>query len=165
MRRKSTVSILFVAAFFVGLGISVVAGGLSSLIFSVYLALSVMTFAVYAVDKSAAKNGDYRVSEALLQYLSLAGGWPGALIAQQVLRHKSKKVTFRRVFWVSVILNCALLVWLHTPAARSIFRRVDNAPIALNLDQALFASNDSRHQTVATSENHPDLKIDGLRRA
>ena len=40
-----------------------------------------------------------------LHGLSLIGGWPGALIAQQVLRHKSRKEEFRFVFWLTVVIN------------------------------------------------------------
>jgi uncharacterized membrane protein YsdA (DUF1294 family) len=47
--------------------------------------------------------------------LSLAGGWPGALVAQQKLHHKSKKQSFRLVFWLTVLLNCGAFVWLFTP--------------------------------------------------
>jgi uncharacterized membrane protein YsdA (DUF1294 family) len=49
-----------------------------------------------------------------LHLLGLAGGWPGALIAQQMLRHKSKKASFLAVFWVTVLINCGALLWLHT---------------------------------------------------
>jgi uncharacterized membrane protein YsdA (DUF1294 family) len=70
---------------------------------------------MYALDKSAAKNGAWRTQESTLHLLSLAGGWPGALIAQQKLRHKSKKQTFRAVFWVTVLLNCGAFAWLFTP--------------------------------------------------
>ena len=111
--------ILFVAIFFIGLIVSTIVTGLSTFILSAYIALSLMTFAVYAVDKSAAKNGDYRVSEALLQWLALAGGWPGALLAQHFLRHKTKKKRFLYVFWAAVAVNCAFMIWLHTPLGRS----------------------------------------------
>jgi len=70
---------------------------------------------VYALDKSAAKKGAWRTQESTLHLLSLAGGWPGALIAQQKLRHKSKKQSFRFVFWVTVIMNCSAFFWLFTP--------------------------------------------------
>jgi hypothetical protein len=42
----------------------------------------------------------------------LIGGWLGALFAQKVLRHKSRKQEFKRVFWITVILNCSMLGWL-----------------------------------------------------
>ncbi len=47
--------------------------------------------------------------------LALAGGWPGALLAQQWLRHKSAKQEFRAVFWATVVLNVAGLVLLCSP--------------------------------------------------
>ena len=76
-----------------------------------YLAASIITFLFYAVDKSAAKQGLWRTPENTLHLLGLAGGWPGALVAQKWLRHKSKKPSFQIVFWVSVVINCAALAW------------------------------------------------------
>ena len=73
------------------------------------------TFMLYAFDKTAAKDGARRTPESTLHWFSVAGGWPGALIAQQVLRHKSKKKSFRTVFWVTVIINCGILGWMYTP--------------------------------------------------
>ncbi|CAK8713647.1 DUF1294 domain-containing protein [Candidatus Electrothrix aarhusensis] len=80
-----------------------------------YLVISLLTFLVYAKDKSAAKKGAWRTPESTLHLFSLFGGWPGALVAQQTLRHKSKKQPFRFVFWLTVLLNCAGLFWLFTP--------------------------------------------------
>jgi uncharacterized membrane protein YsdA (DUF1294 family) len=51
--------------------------------------------------------------------LALAGGWPGALVAQTLLRHKSRKQPFRSVFRATVLLNCAALAWLLTPDGRN----------------------------------------------
>ncbi|MCT9810826.1 cold shock and DUF1294 domain-containing protein [Acidovorax sp. Be4] len=84
-----------------------------------YPALSVFTFAVYAFDKSAAQAGTWRTSEKTLHWLALAGGWPGALVAQQVLRHKSSKAEFRAVFWTTVVLNMAAFIFLASPYWRS----------------------------------------------
>jgi uncharacterized membrane protein YsdA (DUF1294 family) len=50
-----------------------------------------------------------------LYFFAIAGGWPGAAIGQQVLRHKSQKKEFRLVFWVTVFVNCGVLAWLMTP--------------------------------------------------
>jgi uncharacterized membrane protein YsdA (DUF1294 family) len=77
-----------------------------------YLLVSLATFAVYAWDKAAAQRGEWRVAEVKLHILSLLGGWPGAIIGQQILRHKSNKPQFRAVFWITVILNIALLLFL-----------------------------------------------------
>ena len=47
-----------------------------------------------------------------LAVAALAGGWPGGLLAQQVLRHKSSKPAFRVAFWITVALNIAAFAWL-----------------------------------------------------
>jgi len=79
-----------------------------------YLFLSAIAFALYAKDKSAAQSGKWRTSENTLHLFSLVGGWPGAILAQSHLRHKSKKISFRIVFWMTVIINCGFLGWLLT---------------------------------------------------
>lgn len=69
---------------------------------------SMLTFSMYYIDKQRASgDSDHtrRISEATLHVLALCGGWPGALVGQQVLRHKSGKLTFRIVFWCIVILH------------------------------------------------------------
>jgi uncharacterized membrane protein YsdA (DUF1294 family) len=81
----------------------------------VYLTLSLATFLIYAWDKSAAKAGRRRTPEKILHVLGLTGGWPGAILAQQLLRHKSGKREFQTVFWVTVMLNCGALIWLASP--------------------------------------------------
>jgi uncharacterized membrane protein YsdA (DUF1294 family) len=75
-----------------------------------YIGLSVVTFHRYAVDKTAAKNKRRRTPENTLHLLSLAGGWPGALLAQQLMRHKCAKSSFVRVFWITVAVNIAVFV-------------------------------------------------------
>lgn len=76
-------------------------------------ALNLLTFVVYAMDKSAAQSGQWRVPEKNLHLLALAGGWPGAWVAQQTLRHKSSKAEFRAVYWATVVLHCAgLAAWV-----------------------------------------------------
>jgi len=97
---------------------------LSPLVPVYYLALSVATFIVYAIDKWAARNHRWRTSERTLHLLALIGGWPGALIAQQVFRHKSRKEAFRVVFWATVVLNCAAFAWIHTEPGRAQLQQV-----------------------------------------
>lgn len=76
---------------------------------AVYAFMSLVTFIAYARDKSAARRDRRRVPEQTLLTLGFIGGWPGALVAQQVLRHKTRKRTFRRAFWARVVLNIVLL--------------------------------------------------------
>jgi uncharacterized membrane protein YsdA (DUF1294 family)/cold shock CspA family protein len=85
-----------------------------------YLAASAVCFIVYAVDKSAAVKGRWRVTEGTLIFLGLAGGWPGAIVAQQVLRHKSNKASFRSAFWGSVVLNVLIFIVLSSPLLSSL---------------------------------------------
>ena len=81
----------------------------------VVLGLSAITFVAYALDKHAAQTGRWRTPESTLHLLELAGGWPGAWVAQQWLRHKSRKPAYRVVFWVMVVLHGgALAAWLWT---------------------------------------------------
>ena len=94
-----------------------------------YLGASAAALAMYARDKSAAKQGRWRVSENTLHLLSLAGGWPGALVAQRLLRHKSKKRSFQTVFWTTVLLNCGALLWFHTDDGGALLRSLlDTVP-------------------------------------
>lgn len=92
------------------------------LVFAAYTISSMLTYLVYAIDKSSARNGAWRISENTLHLLSLTGGWPGALLAQQVLRHKSRKQSFRFAFWITVIVNCCVFAWLFTPTGTSTLR-------------------------------------------
>lgn len=80
-----------------------------------YTLASLVTFAWYAWDKSAAQQGRWRTAESRLLMLGLLGGWPGALLAQQWLRHKSSKPAFLRLFWLTVVLNLAALCLLYSP--------------------------------------------------
>jgi len=72
-------------------------------------AINVATIAAYALDKQAARTGGWRTSERRLHLLALAGGWPGAWAAQQWLRHKSSKPSFRTMYWATVVVHCAAL--------------------------------------------------------
>jgi uncharacterized membrane protein YsdA (DUF1294 family)/cold shock CspA family protein len=80
----------------------------------VYLGVSIMTFIAYAFDKSKAQRSEWRTQESTLHLLALLGGWPGAALAQQLLRHKSKKKQFRVTFWFTVFINTTILAWLMT---------------------------------------------------
>lgn len=84
-----------------------------------YAGMSLLTFIAYAMDKAAAQAQRWRTAESTLHLLALACGWPGALLAQQWLRHKSAKPEFRTVFWATVLLNVAGLVLLCSPWGRT----------------------------------------------
>lgn len=121
-RRLPSLSILFATAFFIILISSAYTARIPYWIPAHYIIISLLTFILYAKDKSAAQKGTWRTPESTLHLLSLAGGWPGALIAQQKLRHKTQKQPFRFIFLLTVILNCLALIWLCTPAGTTMLR-------------------------------------------
>jgi len=102
-------------------------GKLPWVILALYLAASVVTFVAYSIDKSAARNDQWRTQESTLHLFAIIGGWPGAMTAQRLLHHKSKKQSFQIVFWGTVIINCGLLGWLFTPGGTSTLQYLFNA--------------------------------------
>jgi uncharacterized membrane protein YsdA (DUF1294 family)/cold shock CspA family protein len=123
-RIISNDSVLVIAAvFFLGIvGVAVLAGKVPNWVLGLYMVASTLTFIMYAMDKSAARKGHWRTQESTLHVMSLAGGWPGALVAQQKLRHKSRKKSFRSVFWATVLLNVGVFIWLLTPTGIDAFK-------------------------------------------
>jgi uncharacterized membrane protein YsdA (DUF1294 family) len=81
----------------------------------IYAAANLITFIAYARDKSAAANGGWRTPESTLHLMALVGGWPGALLAQQFLRHKSTKAEFRQIFWFTAVVNMAAFMAMCSP--------------------------------------------------
>jgi uncharacterized membrane protein YsdA (DUF1294 family) len=79
---------------------------------TIYLIASTLTFIVYGIDKAAAIWEFRRIPEAILHLLGFAGGWPGALIAQRVFHHKSRKASFQVAFWIVAALNTAAALWI-----------------------------------------------------
>ncbi|PKP83441.1 MAG: DUF1294 domain-containing protein [Alphaproteobacteria bacterium HGW-Alphaproteobacteria-18] len=78
--------------------------------FAVYGLASLACFIGYALDKRAAEHKQWRVSETILLMVGLVGGWPGAILAQELFRHKTTKPAFRTLFWMSVAINMAAFV-------------------------------------------------------
>ena len=88
---------------------------------------SLVAFAAFGLDKRRAGRNGPRIAEGTLHLLSLAGGWPGALIAGRLFRHKTLKASFRILFTLIVLLHVGIvgyLFWLKwnppataTPAA------------------------------------------------
>jgi uncharacterized membrane protein YsdA (DUF1294 family)/cold shock CspA family protein len=75
-----------------------------------YPAMSLVTYALYADDKSRAKRKDWRTSEQTLHLCEIAGGWLGGFIAQRILRHKNQKASYQVAFWAIVVIH--YMVWL-----------------------------------------------------
>ncbi|WP_172378652.1 DUF1294 domain-containing protein [Vibrio sp. Vb339] len=116
-------SIQIVITYLVLVAVSVLFTESSKVLFMWYLVVGLMTFFVYAKDKRAAINGNWRVPEKTLHTFSVAGGWLGALIAQDKLRHKTQKQPFRFIYWLTVVINVAAFAWTLTPSGQATFGR------------------------------------------
>ncbi len=110
----AAVSWIVLVVFTVAFAAMVVMIGTPRWLTAVYGVMSVIAFFAYGFDKSAAMKGGQRVSEQTLLTLGFVGGWPGALVAQQIFRHKTRKRSFRRRFWARVVVNILLLAALVT---------------------------------------------------
>jgi len=108
----------FVILFMAALAGLAARGMLPTVVPVFYAAASIAAAIAYRLDKSAAERNVWRTSEKMLHVMALIGGWPGALVAQQVFRHKSRKRSFRFAFWTTVALNCGALAWLAWMARR-----------------------------------------------
>lgn len=103
----SNATLILIPVFAIFLVWGVITGKLPPPLFGMYFIASPIAFLLYAFDKSAALNKRWRTSENTLHVCALLGGWPGALIAQKMMRHKSSKQSFQTAFWMTVVLNCA----------------------------------------------------------
>ncbi|MEZ8253256.1 DUF1294 domain-containing protein [Vibrio splendidus] len=116
-------SIQIVITYLVLVAVSVLFAESSKALLVWYLVIGVVTFFVYAKDKRAAINGNWRVPEKTLHTFSVAGCWLGALIAQEKLRHKTQKQPFRSIYWLTVVINVAAFAWTLTPSGQAVFGR------------------------------------------
>ncbi|MFO1488444.1 MAG: DUF1294 domain-containing protein [Verrucomicrobiota bacterium] len=93
------------------------------------LGMNLLTYGTYALDKSRAERGGWRIPEAQLHLLELLGGWPGAFLAQQRLRHKCSKPRFLMVFWGIVLLYqaAALEALLDGWLTRALWHQVQSS--------------------------------------
>ena len=101
----------------VAVAIVAVIGGALFLLFGWYwlldylIAINIAAFALYGYDKNAAQNSRLRVPERVLHGVELFGGTPGAFIAQRVFHHKTRKVSYRIVFWLIFAIQAAAVIW------------------------------------------------------
>ena len=119
-RGKFAFRLLLTVALFIGLFFAALLQRLPMGSLLYYAVLSLITYIAYALDKSAAQKGGWRIKESSLHLLSLLGGWPGAMLAQQQLRHKSSKRSFRVVLWLTVLINLGLLFAIISPQGQAL---------------------------------------------
>jgi len=120
--RRSNILLLFAVLFLALIAAMVFVDRLPNVVLWLYLGASVIAFVAYALDKSAAIHDRWRTPESTLHLFSLIGGWPGALAAQRLVRHKSSKPSFQALFWLTVAINCCAFGWLFTTAGSEALR-------------------------------------------
>lgn len=76
------------------------------LLYAYLIGINAVTILLYGYDKRQAIGGGGRVPEVVLHLVALVGGSPGALIAQILFRHKTRKFKFRLVFVGIIVLQC-----------------------------------------------------------
>jgi uncharacterized membrane protein YsdA (DUF1294 family) len=77
-----------------------------------YLLMSLICFVAYYRDKQCAIHGRSRTPEARLHLYELLGGWPGGLLAQRLIRHKNRKISYQLRFWSIVLLQVGITGFL-----------------------------------------------------
>ncbi len=105
---------VFILPYAVFLGVLVYTSRLPDYVPLAVLLFSIISYLVYWKDKRASEHGLWRTPESRLHLLSLLGGWPGALIAQSHLRHKSSKPRFKVAFYITIFLNIIVISFLAT---------------------------------------------------
>lgn len=111
-RTETYFAVGVVAGFFLSLLLAILYGYCELRDFYYYVGVSVLTFFSYLRDKRDAVKGKWRTPENTLHLFELLGGWPGGLLAQRFLRHKSSKTTYQIVFWLAVMTNVFFFLWL-----------------------------------------------------
>jgi uncharacterized membrane protein YsdA (DUF1294 family) len=82
------------------------------------VAANIAAYAAFALDKRAAIRGDWRVRESTLLTIVAAGGAFGAVLAQTLLRHKTRKEPFRTQLYVIIGVELVLLGAVSLPLVR-----------------------------------------------
>lgn len=77
---------------------------------AIYAGASLLTFFLYWRDKHSALTDRWRTPETTLHFFELVGGWPGALLAQQLFRHKTRKLSYQVAFWLIVAAHQAFWI-------------------------------------------------------
>jgi uncharacterized membrane protein YsdA (DUF1294 family) len=80
---------------------------------SIYVGMSAITFIAFGLDKRAARSQHraWRTPEAGLHILELLGGFPGALLGQQIFRHKTRKIPYLITLWMIIALHGMFWFW------------------------------------------------------
>jgi uncharacterized membrane protein YsdA (DUF1294 family) len=82
------------------------------MVMSWYALASLATFVAFALDKRAASLGGWRTPERTLHVLEAIGGWPGAVAAMLLIRHKNRKLGYLLLTTGIIGIHVAVWAWL-----------------------------------------------------
>ena len=79
----------------------------------IYLvAMNVVTFFMYGIDKWKAKRSKWRISEATLLGMAVIGGSIGAWLGMRVWHHKTMHKKFQFGIPLIIVAQVAMIIWL-----------------------------------------------------
>ena len=79
----------------------------------ILICIKVLTFVVYGIDKWKAKQGSWRISEAILLILAVIGGSIGALLGIKVWHHKTMHKKFKYGLPLILLVQIALVYFIY----------------------------------------------------
>lgn len=82
------------------------------IVLKILIILNYITFAIFGIDKIAAKKKDERISEQTLLLFSILGGAIGANIAMMLFNHKTSKSKFKKVIPIFSIIYFLVITYL-----------------------------------------------------
>jgi uncharacterized membrane protein YsdA (DUF1294 family) len=86
-----------------------IAGLVHKALIVLWISVNMITLSLYGWDKYQAKRGGHRTAEVVLHMWAFCGGWPGAVLGQEIFRHKTSKLSFRVMHWLVVVSNVTLV--------------------------------------------------------
>ena len=85
-----------------------------NIILGYLLAVNITSFLLYGIDKFKAKKNLWRISEATLLTMAAIGGSIGAWVGMRIWHHKTMHKKFKYGIPLIIILQVALVAYLHT---------------------------------------------------
>ena len=79
------------------------------------ISVSVVTFALFGVDKTLSKTERARIPESVLHLFTLIGGFPGQILGRIVFSHKTnfkRHPSFTIVLVISILIQAAIMVFV-----------------------------------------------------
>ena len=102
-------------------------GKLPVSVFGLYMFASAIAFVIYRHEKAMATSHPWKISDSALHLCSLVGGWPGAALADKMVHHEPQKMSFRVIYWSTVVLNSFVFFWLLSTSGSAQLRSILNS--------------------------------------